>query len=295
MFYLWGNGWWAAVAMCVFLTRLQLQAASVHVAWDPNTEPDLAGYRIYYGVSSRDYTHQVDVGNVTTATVSNLQYGVTYFFSATAYNTSGLESDFSNEASTQLVPPQGNNPPTLDAISNMVVAANSGPVIINLTGIGSGSTNEVQTITVTASSSDPSIVPEPSVSYQSPEATGTLSFTPVSTAQGVAEITVIVNDGQSSNSTLFRTFDVTVLQPPLMTVTRSAANNLIISWPAGDYVLQSCTDLPPAGTWSDVSIAPTPNGTNQQVSIPATQSRQFFRLVHATSAESAAFLRFVTR
>jgi len=30
-------------------------AAHLDLAWNANTEPDLAGYRVYYGTGSRDY------------------------------------------------------------------------------------------------------------------------------------------------------------------------------------------------------------------------------------------------
>ena len=69
------------------------------LAWAPNTESDLAGYRIGYGTSSANYTQQVDVGNNTTGTLSDLTPGITYFIALTAYNTTGLESRPSNEVS----------------------------------------------------------------------------------------------------------------------------------------------------------------------------------------------------
>lgn len=72
---------------------------SVTLAWDPNPESDLAGYIVYYGSASRNYTNAVNVGNITTNTVSGLVNGATYFFAVTAYNTNGLESDFSAEVS----------------------------------------------------------------------------------------------------------------------------------------------------------------------------------------------------
>lgn len=72
-------------------------AGQVTLMWDPNSESDLAGYRIYYGITSRSYDNVIDVGNTETCTVMGLIPGVTYYFSATAYNTSDLESDYSNE------------------------------------------------------------------------------------------------------------------------------------------------------------------------------------------------------
>jgi fibronectin type 3 domain-containing protein len=75
-------------------------AAQVSLAWDPNTEPDIAGYKIYFGRVSRAQTESVDVGNATSYTVMGLPEGTTYYFAATAYDGYGRESVFSNEVST---------------------------------------------------------------------------------------------------------------------------------------------------------------------------------------------------
>ena len=72
---------------------------SANLTWDANQEPDLAGYKVYYGTTSRNYTTPIDVGNSISSTVPNLAAGVQYFFSITAYDTSGYESIFSNEVS----------------------------------------------------------------------------------------------------------------------------------------------------------------------------------------------------
>jgi hypothetical protein len=66
-------------------------------AWDPNTEADLAGYKIYMGYQTQTYSWQMDAGLQPQATVDNLVEGTPYFFSVTAYNTKGQESGFSNE------------------------------------------------------------------------------------------------------------------------------------------------------------------------------------------------------
>jgi subtilase family serine protease len=72
------------------------------LSWNPNPEPDIAGYRTHYGTASRDYREHMDVGNVTSATVSPLASGLTYYFAVTAYNHEGLESDFSNEGTKRI-------------------------------------------------------------------------------------------------------------------------------------------------------------------------------------------------
>ncbi len=75
------------------------QAATVQVTWNPNTEPDLAGYKIYYGTASGVYGDPIDVGNVTGHVMEiTPQHGATYYFALTAYDTSGNESGYSAEA-----------------------------------------------------------------------------------------------------------------------------------------------------------------------------------------------------
>ena len=72
-------------------------AASVTLAWDPNSEPDVAGYRVYYGKAMGNYESVIDVGNQTTWDSPDLEEGKTYFFTVTAYNVFGYGSDFSSE------------------------------------------------------------------------------------------------------------------------------------------------------------------------------------------------------
>jgi hypothetical protein len=67
-------------------------ASAIVLAWDPNDEPDVAGYRVYYGTASGDYSEVVDVGNATSTPIEGLLPGATYFFVVTAYNSTLLES-----------------------------------------------------------------------------------------------------------------------------------------------------------------------------------------------------------
>jgi len=82
--------------------------SSVTLQWDaPTTNEDgtpltdLGGYKLYWGHETGVYTKSMDVGDVTTYTVSGLPDGL-YYFAVTAYDTYGNESDFSNEVSTTL-------------------------------------------------------------------------------------------------------------------------------------------------------------------------------------------------
>ena len=75
----------------------KVHAAQVTLAWEASTDPNIAGYKIYYGNGGGSYPTVVDVGNQTTCTIPNLAAGMTYHFAATAYDKSGQESGYSNE------------------------------------------------------------------------------------------------------------------------------------------------------------------------------------------------------
>lgn len=72
-------------------------AAQIKLAWDPNTEPYLTGYKIYWGGTSQSYGSPIDIGNVTQYTLTGLTAGSTYFVAITAYGLPESESGFSNE------------------------------------------------------------------------------------------------------------------------------------------------------------------------------------------------------
>jgi len=99
--------------LCAFFSPSAVHAGEVNLAWDPNTEPDVAGYRVYYGLGSRNYGHFMEVGNSTSCLVTGLEQGRTYYFAATAVNTANIESDFSNEVSAALS--TSNQPPLANA------------------------------------------------------------------------------------------------------------------------------------------------------------------------------------
>ena len=95
----------SAALFVVFASMVSnAHAAQVQLAWDPNSEPDLAGYKLYFGQSSRNYQFVVDVGNETTYSLLGLTEDETYYFAATAYDFSENESDFSNEVSLTAAP-----------------------------------------------------------------------------------------------------------------------------------------------------------------------------------------------
>src|SRR5437870_8240771 len=77
-------------------TASTLHAATATASWDPNPEPDIAGYKLSYGTAPGTYTTTIDVGNVTTWPLT-LSDGQRYYFIVQAYNASGVTSPPSAE------------------------------------------------------------------------------------------------------------------------------------------------------------------------------------------------------
>ena len=78
-------------------------AGQVVLECDFNSEPEISGYIIHWGVASRNYSESVDVGNQNRYTLSGLNDGSTYYFSVTAYDWLGNESSYSNEAFANVI------------------------------------------------------------------------------------------------------------------------------------------------------------------------------------------------
>ncbi len=82
------------ITIVLALVSQPAQAAEVALSWDSCN--GATGYKIYYGLESRNYSYVVDIGLWTQCTVSDLDPDRIYYFAVTAYNESG-ESDFSWE------------------------------------------------------------------------------------------------------------------------------------------------------------------------------------------------------
>lgn len=362
---------------------------SVDLEWDPPISSAPAGYRLHYGPASGNYTNHIDVGLVTSTRVCCLVPGALYYFAATAYTSSGVESRPSVEFVYKVPDPNalvlsavkdvallpntsGSVPFTVGlgrtALSNLVVSAVSSdtrflpnssivisgagtnliasvspafgavgsatvtitatdradvtrtcsePFTVSIASVSTASTmnaianrsiaedSPIQTVTlsgisspltasggslrVTASSGNPALIPNPTVNYSSPSATGTLTFTSVSNAVGMATITVFLKDAATGAALLTRTFNVTVSEvndaptikglaglsllmnapkqvvslsgigsgapneQQVLTVTATSSNPAIIPQPTVSYVSPS-----PSAT---VSFTPAPNAT----------------------------------
>lgn len=110
----------------------------VSLAWCPSLDTNVVGYNIYFSAGPiitnwipaiyssnnpyvlisdgtnyyRSYTNKITIGNITTTTITGLIEGNVYYFTATAINSEGNESEFSNEAMYVVPIPFTNSVPT---------------------------------------------------------------------------------------------------------------------------------------------------------------------------------------
>lgn len=136
-----------------------------------------------------------------------------------------------------------NDQPTLNAITPnpLNLLEDAGVQNVSLSGITDGG-GEGQTLVVTATSNNTALIPNPTVTYTSPNTTGSISFTPVANASGTADITVTVNDGGGGTQTVSRTFTVNVTavndvpsftKGPDQTVNEDAGAQTVNPWATG--------------------------------------------------------------
>ena len=122
----------ASLFLLVFFPAT-LAASALTLAWDSNTENDLAGYKVYCGTRSRDYDFAIDAGNTTYYTVRGLEPETRYYLALTAYDTSRNESDFSGEVSAVT----GNDPDPAPSTSSTLIDNEEGGCFIATAAYGS--------------------------------------------------------------------------------------------------------------------------------------------------------------
>ncbi len=88
--------------------------------------------------------------------------------------------------------------PTLHPISAVVLDVSTTSHVVNLSGISDGD-DGTEELTITAVSNNHAVMPDPLVTYTSPETTGTLTLQPVSDELGSALITVTVTEADGDS------------------------------------------------------------------------------------------------
>jgi len=78
----------------------------ITIAWDSSDDPDLTGYKVYYGFSQKKYDNSVNIGKPSESspgiikyTLTNLVKGKKYYIAVVAVNKYNKQSGFSVEVS----------------------------------------------------------------------------------------------------------------------------------------------------------------------------------------------------
>ena len=89
-----------AVALCLLASPVHADDTAI-LTWDPTTDQNLAGYKIYMSTKSGQYGAPIStIGKKTTHEVTvKATEDTRYYFAVTAYNTAGKESAKSVEVS----------------------------------------------------------------------------------------------------------------------------------------------------------------------------------------------------
>ena len=89
--------WLAATVLLALVIPTRAEAVNVTLAWDAPVDPTVTGYVVSYGIVSRAYGQEINVGNVTQYAVTALALNQAYYFAVQSYNATGVRSAFSAE------------------------------------------------------------------------------------------------------------------------------------------------------------------------------------------------------
>jgi len=215
------------VGCSLSLAAYAQDSAKVSLAWDPSPGTNVSGYSVRFRAASQNYDSVLMVGNQLAATLENLAPGTDYTIVVTSWSWGGLESDPSNEVFVHTPGEPPNLPPTLNPIANLRLPVNPRPQTITLTGVTPGAPWEDQALTLAAVSSNPAIIPTPTIRFDPQYDTALLTLAPTTGAVGKVTITVTVDDGASRSNTISRSFRVQVGNPTYTTLFMEAEDGIV--------------------------------------------------------------------
>jgi hypothetical protein len=219
----------------------------------------------------------VSTGSVTSVGITNLQPATLYYAYAHAYADGTYPTSSSYELNSRNYYTSGgygfytmNYYPTINSLSDITLCQNAGQQLVSLFGISDGSTLENQTVSVSATSSNPSLIPTPTISYANPNSYGYLFFTPVAGQSGTSVITVTANDGWFTTNTTSVSFTVTVKAIP-GTLGMISGSNPVCAGSTNSYTVAAGTNTT-GYTWSVPSTYTITSGQGTQTITVATST-----------------------
>jgi hypothetical protein len=170
-----------------YAARLTLSATSTNTTLVPNNNI------VFHGSDSNRW--------VTISPATNL-------FGNSRITITASDGTNSTSMSFNLTVTSTNDAPTLNPLPNLALTENASTRTINLTGISAGG-GESQTLSIRVTSSNNSLVPAPSsVSYTSPNSTGSFLLNPANSGTGTSLVSVVVWDNGSPSNSFTQTFTV---------------------------------------------------------------------------------------
>ena len=220
----------------------------VVVSWSPSTDPSTAGYCLYYGTLSGNYTTRIDNGTNTFTTVSNLQGGVTYYFAATAYDAAMVESAPSAEAKVMI---STNPSPLLVSVPGQFVSVFEDWSITNkATESGPGNKHFTYSLDPGAPAAM-TIDPKSGVAYWTPQFTN---------AGSSYTVTVRATDNQSPPQSGTTTFNLVVAHAAQLMISSSVTtagktNSALVTFGSSTALTNlTLTLIAPAGRLNPVTV-----------------------------------------
>lgn len=180
-------------------------AAQITLSWQDNSTNE-SGFKIERSAGGAGFAQIATVGaNISNYTDSSVAQGGQYTYRVRAYNSAG-DSAYSNTAVFSL---PSNSAPTIGTIADQTLTVNgvTGPLPFT---VGDAET-AAGSLTLSATSSNTTLVPNGNIVFGGTGAARTIAVTPNGGATGSATITVKVSDGAASAT---RAFTVTVNEAP---------------------------------------------------------------------------------
>ncbi|MDR4499306.1 MAG: Ig-like domain-containing protein [Candidatus Scalindua sp.] len=219
--------------LLLLISNEEIVSAQSTLTWDPpQYVQNIAGYKVYYGNTSRNYVSSIDANNQTSLPLDFLIADNTYYLTVTSYNFSGIESSYANEVKfTNTV--SGNQTPV--AVGDSITTTEDNPVDINVIINDSDPDGTLVTSSV-------ALVRFPSNGAAKNNWDGTITYTPDIGYSGTDSFTYTVQDdyGETSNEA---TETVTVSSGSLYFVDDFSTNT------TGNYTVKNTWTLGGVGSY----------------------------------------------
>jgi hypothetical protein len=139
------------IVLALAWTRVS-ESATLTLAWDQSTDPNVAGYVLSWGTQSGVYGSQANVGNQSLVQVGGLADGTNYYLVVSAYNAAGQLSLPSAEVSGP-TPMSATNAPSVSCTAPTASSLDGNPVIVKFAPVVAGGLAPVTTTCSPASGS----------------------------------------------------------------------------------------------------------------------------------------------